>query len=212
MTGERARNAKPNPGRDEGSGEAGDRETDRIAAAPPSPAPPLPRLPTHRVFIGLGSNIEAEENLPAAVRMLGRYGDVTAASAVYETIPVRFTAQANFLNAAVLFETDRPLAAVLGEIVPTIERSLGRRRDPANPSGPRTIDLDVALFDDLVTGESGRTLPDPDILRYPFVAIPLAELDPNYVHPTDGRTLAAIAVAFAIPADDMRPRPDVTLL
>ena len=166
----------------------------------------------HRVYVCLGSNIEAESNLPAAVRMLDRYGEVTAASAVYETIPVGFAAQANFLNAAVLFETARPLDAVLGEVVPAIERALGRRRDPANPNGPRTVDLDVALFDDVVTAGDSRELPDPDILKYPFVAIPLAELDPGYVHPTDGRTLAAIAAGFDVAAGDMRPRTDVALL
>lgn len=166
----------------------------------------------NRVFICLGSNIDAERNLPAAVRLLGQYGTVTAASTVYETLPVGFTDQANFLNAAVLLETDRSLDEVLSEVVPAVESALGRVRDPANPNGPRTIDLDVSLFNDLVTRTDHRELPDPHILKYPFVAIPLAELDPGYVHPVLGETLAGIASRLRITAGDMRPRPDVRLL
>ena len=166
----------------------------------------------NRVFICLGSNIEAETNLPAAVRLLGRYGRISAASSVYETLPVGFTDQANFLNAAVLLETERRLDEVLGEVVPAIERSLGRTRDPANPNGPRTIDLDVALFTDVVCRTERHELPDPDIGKYPFVAIPLAEIEPGYTLPTTGETLAAVAGRFGIAAGDMRPRPDVRLL
>lgn len=166
----------------------------------------------NRVYICLGSNIDAETNLPAAVRRLGRYGVVSAASTVYETLPVGFAAQANFLNAAVLLETDLSLEAVLSETVPEIERALRRVRDPANPNGPRTIDLDVALFNDAAARTDRHEVPDPDIAKYPFVAIPLAELDPGYALPTTGETLAAIAGRLRIAAGDMRPRTDVRLL
>ena len=165
----------------------------------------------NRVFICLGSNIDAERNLPAAARLLGRFGAIVAASTVYETLPVGFADQANFLNAAVLLETERPLDEILGEVVSSVERSLGRVRDPANPNGPRTIDLDVALFNDERIRTERHELPDPDIGRYPFVAIPLAELAPDYVLPTTGETLAAVAGRLGIKAGDMRPRPDVRL-
>ncbi|HEX6986345.1 MAG TPA: 2-amino-4-hydroxy-6-hydroxymethyldihydropteridine diphosphokinase [Planctomycetaceae bacterium] len=166
----------------------------------------------NRVFICLGSNIDAETNLPAAVRLLGRYGTVTAASTVYETLPVGFAEQPNFLNAAVLLETDRSPGEVFDEVVPAVERALGRTRDPANPNGPRTIDLDVALFNDLVTRADRHELPDPDVTRHAFVAVPLAELDPGYVHPVTGETLASIAAGIAVAEGDMRPRRDVRLL
>jgi 2-amino-4-hydroxy-6-hydroxymethyldihydropteridine diphosphokinase len=182
----------------------------------PHPAPPPAARSKsggrNRVYICLGSNIDAERNLPAAVRLLGRYGTVAAASTVYETLPVGFADQANFLNAAVLLETDRSLDEVLCEIVPAVESELGRVRDPSNPNGPRTIDLDVSLFNDLVTRTDHRELPDPHIAEYPFVATPLAELDPAYVHPILGETLAALASRLRITAGDMRPRPDVRLL
>ena len=169
------------------------------------------RPAVNRVYICLGSNIEPEANLPAAVRLLGVAGRVTAASTVYETIPVGFADQANFLNAAVLFETPRELAEVLGVVVPGVEAALRRRRDPANLNGPRTIDLDVALFNDLAITHERRVIPDPDIVKYPFVAIPLAEIAPDYRHPTAGRTLREIAAGLEVAAGDMRPRPDVRL-
>ncbi|MGC1274442.1 MAG: 2-amino-4-hydroxy-6-hydroxymethyldihydropteridine diphosphokinase [Planctomycetaceae bacterium] len=166
----------------------------------------------NRVFICLGSNIDAEANLPAAVRLLADHGRVVAASTVYETLPVVFTAQPKFLNAAVLLETDRSLEEVFDDVVPSVEQALGRVRDPANPNGPRTIDLDVALYNDVVTRTNRHELPDPDITRRAFVAIPLAELDPGYVHPTLGESLATIATRFTIEAGDMHPRSDMHLM
>lgn len=166
----------------------------------------------NRVFICLGSNINAETNLPAAVRLLADYGRVVAASTVYETLPVVFTAQANFLNAAVLLDTDRSLDEVFDDVVPTVEQALGRVRDPKNPNGPRTIDLDVALYNDAVTRTSRHEVPDPDITSRAFVAIPLAELNSDYIHPTLGESLGTIASRFTVEAGDMRPRPDVRLM
>lgn len=176
-----------------------------------SEEPPPGRSCRNRVYISLGSNIDAAVNLPAAVRLLGEYGTIVAASSVYETLPVLFTDQADFLNAAVLLETERSLEDVFDVVVPGVEAALGRVRDPANPNGPRTIDLDVALFNDLVTRTKRHELPDPDITRRPFVAIPLAELDPAYVHPLLRQTLADIAAGMTVEPGDMRLRPDVHL-
>lgn len=166
----------------------------------------------NRVFICLGSNINAEANLPAAVRLLQNFGTVRAASTVYETLPVGYSEQANFLNAAVLLETSLSLEAVLDEVVPEIEQALRRVRDRANPYGPRTIDLDVALFNNAVIQAGHRELPDPDIVKYAFVAIPLAELEPDYMHPLSGETLRSIASRLEVATGDMRPRHDVSLI
>jgi len=169
------------------------------------------RRTANQVFISLGSNIDAESNLPAAVQLLRQLGEVTAVSTVYETLPVGYIDQPNFLNAAVLLETDRSLSEMLEIDVPEIERALHRVRDPARLDGPRTIDLDVVLFNDLATRTGRHDLPDPDILRHAFVAVPLAELDPERLHPVTGETLAAIAARLPIDKDDMRPRQDVLL-
>jgi 2-amino-4-hydroxy-6-hydroxymethyldihydropteridine diphosphokinase len=165
----------------------------------------------NQVFISLGSNIDPETNLPAAVELLRRFGDVTAVSAVYETLPVGFCDQPNFLNAAILLETDRSLDQIREVVVPEIEQALHRVRDPARLDGPRTIDLDVLLFNDFVTGAGRRELPDPHILQHAFVAVPLAELDPERLHPVTGQTLASIARRLPVVNGDLRQRRDVRL-
>lgn len=165
----------------------------------------------NQVFISLGSNIDPETNLPAAVRLLQHFGEVAAVSSVYETLPVGYSDQPNFLNAAVLLETDYSLAEILADVVPKIEETLHRVRDPARLDGPRTIDLDVLLFNELVTRNGRHELPDPDILRHAFVAVPLAELDPERLHPVTGEKLSAIASRLPVGTGDLRPRHDVRL-
>lgn len=79
-----------------------------------------------------------------------------------------------------------------------IEAVLGRVRT-ADKNAPRPIDLDIALWGDRVIEDraAGLVIPDPDILRWPHVAVPLADVAPDWVHPADGRTLAAIAAGLA---------------
>lgn len=166
----------------------------------------------NRVYIALGSNINAADNLPAAVRLLGNHGTVAEFSTVYETLPVAFHDQPNFLNAAVLLETGLDVNAVFEIVVPDVENALHRVRDPDNRNGPRTIDLDVALFNELVIQFDGHELPDPDIETRPFVGIPLAEIAPDYIHPIRRKTLAQLAEGFEIVPGDMLPRTDVVLL
>jgi len=173
----------------------------------------------NRAYLSLGSNIKPEENLPAAVRELRAFGRVLAVSSVWESAPFaadvttdRATCQAgsNFLNAAVLLETDLSPRDLYDQAITAIERRLGRIRDPRDKSAPRTIDIDLSLFNHDVLEFAGRRIPDPDIIKRPFVAVPLAELDPDYVHPTEGRRLADIA-ALCASSSGLRPRPDVRL-
>ena len=167
--------------------------------------------PVNRAYLVLGSNIDAESNLPAAVAKLAEHGRVCGASAVWETAPLGFADQPNFLNAAVLLAT--PLSAIeLQEAIGDIEQSLGRVRDPQNKNAPRTIDVDVALLNRDVLQIEHRRIPDPDILERAFVATVLAELDPDYVHPETGQTLAQIAGSFPPAPSTMLLRPDVILL
>ncbi len=79
-----------------------------------------------------------------------------------------------------------------------IEGKLGRVRDPNNKNAPRTIDLDISLWNDEVFdyGEKPWHIPDPDIVRFAHVVVPLAELAPDYVHPVEKVTLAQIAARF----------------
>ena len=153
----------------------------------------LAALP-NRVFVTLGSNINPVANLQAAVAQLRAHDAVTvvALSPVYETRPVGTVDQANFLNAAVLIETSLPVSALKSSVLQPIEQSLGRVRTE-DKNAARTIDLDIALFNHEVLDLASRHIPDPVILRYPHVGVPLADVAPYYIHPETGQTLAEIA-------------------
>jgi 2-amino-4-hydroxy-6-hydroxymethyldihydropteridine diphosphokinase len=147
------------------------------------------------VFVSLGSNIEPEKNLTRAVQLLRSKSNVIGTSSIYRTAPQGFQEQADFLNMAVQLTTSLSPESFKKDVLDWIERELGRVRDPNNKNAPRTIDLDISLWGDSVFeyGAKPWFVPDPDIVRFAHVAIPLAELAPDFVHPTEGETLAEIA-------------------
>jgi 2-amino-4-hydroxy-6-hydroxymethyldihydropteridine diphosphokinase len=169
-----------------------------------------PSLAPNLAYLSLGSNIEPERNLPAAVSQLDQFGRVRAVSSVWETPPVGFSDQPNFLNAAVLFETHLSAQALREEAISAIEAALGRVRTE-NKYAPRTIDIDIMLFNHDIIRLEGRRIPDPEVLGRSFVAIPLAEITPDYVHPETGQTLKDIASQFDTASADMARRDDVKL-
>lgn len=146
----------------------------------------------NRAFIALGSNIDAEDNLREAVRLLAEQCVLVAVSPVYETVPVGKLDQPNFLNAVVLIETSLTAADLKRDVLSAIEHQLGRVRT-SDKNAPRTIDLDIALFNTEVLDVDTRHIPDPDILKYAHIAVPLADLAPQYRHPETGQTLREIA-------------------
>lgn len=148
------------------------------------------------VYVSLGSNIAPERNLRQAVRMLCAHNPLLAVSSVYRTPPQGFTQQADFLNMAVKLTTTLSPADFKARIIGDIERRLGRVRDPHNKNAPRTIDLDISLWDDAVLDYGEKHIPEPDTTRFAHVAVPLAEIAPDYIHPETGQTLAQIASQF----------------
>ena len=152
---------------------------------------------SHRAYLLLGSNIEPELNLPAACRLLAAHGRIIAASQVWESAPADGSRQPNYLNAAVLLETELTAETLRSAVLPAIESELGRVRDPHDKYAARTIDIDISLFDRDVLEVAGARIPDPDIQHRAFVAIPLAEIDPDYLHPENGRTLRELANALS---------------
>ncbi len=165
---------------------------------------------TNLAYLSLGSNIEPERHLPAAVAHLAQYGRVRTVSTVWETRPVGFSDQPNFLNAALLLETDLSAQALREEAIASIEAVLGRVRTE-NKNAPRTIDIDIMLFNHDILQVGRRHIPDPEVLERPFVAIPLAQIAPGYIHPETGQTLEDIARRFDLKAAGMRRRDDVQL-
>jgi 2-amino-4-hydroxy-6-hydroxymethyldihydropteridine diphosphokinase len=135
-------------------------------------------------YIGLGSNLgDRGENLRRALERLG----AARVSTIQETDPVGVTEQPRFLNAVAELETGLPPRALLDRLL-EIERDLGRDRESEERWGPRTIDLDLLLYDDEVIDEPGLTVPHLRLAERRFVLEPLHELAPDLVLP-DGRRI-----------------------
>lgn len=173
----------------------------------------------HRVVVILGSNIDKERNIPAAVRLVGEAATLVGASTVYETSPVGAHDQPGYFNAVVLIETVLSPAELKDGLLTDVEQQLGRRRT-ADKFAPRTIDLDIVIYDnesfDYIPADGRpRHLPDSDLLRYPHTAVPVAELLPDQRHPETGETYRTIADRLLDEADNNHytifPRPDVDL-
>ena len=163
----------------------------------------------HQVYLSLGSNIDPERNLPLAVGRLTQVGRVVAVSSVWETAPwATATPQPNFVNGCLLLETELTAAVLYAEVIETIETDLGRQRT-GDRNAPRPIDIDIMLFDQEITVVGRRQLPDPEILERPFIALLLAEIAPDYVHPESGQTLAQLAQRFARQRPGLRRRDEV---
>ena len=138
-------------------------------------------------YLSLGSNLgDRFRQLHNAITRLGDLGRVVAVSSFYETEPMELTDQPWFLNCAVAIETtatsDQLMTALL-----QIEKDMGRQRTQKN--GPRTIDLDILLFNDLVTNSPALTIPHPAMHQRRFVLQPLAEIAPEARHPLLKKTI-----------------------
>lgn len=162
----------------------------------------------NRVFISMGSNIDGERNLREAVQRLALRCRLLAVSPVYETAPVGRASQPIFLNAAALIETDLAAAELKANVLQVIEQELGRVRTE-DKYAPRTIDLDISLFNDQVFDVGQRHIPDPEISKYPHIAVPLADLAPAQRHPETGQTLGQIA--RGLPPSGLVRRTDIVL-
>jgi 2-amino-4-hydroxy-6-hydroxymethyldihydropteridine diphosphokinase len=142
-----------------------------------------------QAFLGLGSNLGGrQETLQRAVDLLDAEPsiEVVASSSVWETDPVGGPSQPDYLNAVVRVRTDLDPHELLAACLRT-EATLGRVRDVR--WGPRTIDIDVLLFDALALNDSDLTIPHPRMIERAFVLLPLLELDPDATLP-DGTRLA----------------------
>ena len=156
--------------------------------------------------VALGSNLESRfgdlrANLLEAVRRVGELGELRSVSSFYETEPVGFVAQPRFLNGALMLETAlEPLALMRGLLA--VERAMGRERGGAVAKGPRVIDLDLLLYDDVVMTTEELTLPHPEMQERRFVLEPLAEIAPGMVHPVLGLTVQKMLKRLLPPTEN----------
>lgn len=156
-----------------------------------------------RAAIALGSNLgDRARHLESAVAALARLPGtwVRARAAPIETEPVGPPGQGPYLNSAVVIATrlaPRPLL----EALLAIEREHGRERSPGQRWGPRTLDLDLLLFDDLQIHEPGLVVPHPRLQDRAFVLAPLSEIAADWPVPglnaTVGELWARLRAASA---------------
>ncbi len=150
---------------------------------------------SHEALLVVGSNIGPEVHVPAAVDALARRYETLAVSSCYRSPSFGGSdAAPPFVNLAAHVRTDCPPRA-LREGCRRIEEALGRRRT-ADRFAPRTVDVDVVLFDRLVADLGGFALPDPLLVERAFMLRPAAEAWPDGIEPRSGRSLAALAAAL----------------
>lgn len=144
----------------------------------------------NEAFISIGSNIgERDVYLKQAVQALDRRTDTTVdkVSSIYETAPVGYTDQADFLNIVVSVQTTLSAQALLG-VCQEIEQELGRERTIR--WGPRTVDLDILLYNQDNIDTENLIVPHPRMAERAFVLIPLLEIAPNVMHPVSKNAYA----------------------
>ncbi len=181
-------------------------ETSLLPAATP------PSTPYVHVVVAVGSNVERERNVPEAIRRLRRHRriSVEGVSRFYETVPVGGPPDApEFFNAAVVATTDLTPMELRRELK-VIEQSLGRDRGD-DRDAPRTIDLDIAYYGDLVAAFDGWSVPDPGTLKHPHVAVPIADVAPDWIHPETRMTAREIVDELAADCDRVRPVRSIQL-
>ena len=136
------------------------------------------------IFVSIGSNIDAESNMLLVKEHLNLLFEVTY-SGIYQTPAEGFTG-GDFLNSVCKFKSDKKPKEIR-RTLKSIEEKMGRTISQKGMSN-RVIDLDLILYGDMLINEDGLEIPSSDIENYKFVLEPLAEIAPDYIHPTLKKT------------------------
>lgn len=131
----------------------------------------------NKIYLGLGSNLgNREENLEKAISEISKFAKVVLKSSVYESEPVGYANQEDFLNMVIEIESELAPRELLSKLLQA-ESNLGRVRTIKN--GPRTIDIDILLYGNLALNEDNLIIPHPRMNERNFVLIPLGEIAPE---------------------------------
>jgi 2-amino-4-hydroxy-6-hydroxymethyldihydropteridine diphosphokinase len=140
----------------------------------------------HRVLLGLGANLgDPVAQIWGAIASLGEFVRVAAISSLYRTDPIGMLEQPVFYNLVVSGRTGMTPFELLSGVA-RIEAEFGRTRGTRD--GPRTIDIDILAFDQVVIESPHLTLPHPRMHERAFVLVPLVEIEPLWSHPVSGMT------------------------
>jgi 2-amino-4-hydroxy-6-hydroxymethyldihydropteridine diphosphokinase len=146
------------------------------------------------VAIALGSNLgDRERILREGIAALGDHLRHLCVSTFHETDPVGVGNQPRFLNAAAIGDTTLSARHLLGALQ-DIEQRLGRERP--YPGAPRTLDLDLILYGDLIVNEPDLVVPHPRFRERAFVLVPLAEIAPDWTDPVTRRTVGELLASL----------------
>jgi 2-amino-4-hydroxy-6-hydroxymethyldihydropteridine diphosphokinase len=145
-------------------------------------------------FVAVGSNIDPERNIEMALRRLQQLAVLHATSTFYRTPPLERPEQPMFVNGVCEISSGLSARQLKFQVLRRIEDELARKRTE-DRHAPRTIDLDLLLYGDAVIEEAGLRVPDPDICRRAFIAVPLLELAPSLKLPGSLEPLASLPVA-----------------
>jgi 2-amino-4-hydroxy-6-hydroxymethyldihydropteridine diphosphokinase len=149
--------------------------------------------PNHTVYISVGSNQGNKlDNCRNGILNLARSDAIRLIdqSSVYRTEPVDYLEQDWFINYVVKIETQLEPLPLL-DIIKSVEHAAGRIRDTIR-FGPRILDLDIILFDDVVLDDSRLTIPHPRMHQRRFVLKPICDIDPDIIHPVLRRTMSSL--------------------
>jgi len=145
------------------------------------------------VYVAAGSNVDPERHLRIAAKEIARVFPGARFSGAYRNAAVGFEGE-DFINFVVGFSTELPVEAVVAELQ-RIEGLCGRTRD-APKWAPRSMDLDILLYGDLVCERPGLILPRPDLLKRPYMLGPMAEIAPQAPHPVQGLSMEQLWARF----------------
>ena len=147
-------------------------------------------MDTHRVYLGLGSNLgNRKSNLEESIRQIGEFAAIKKTSSTYETEPWGLKDQPKFLNQVIFVESTLGPNELLLHLK-KIEQQMGRKKSVR--FGPRLIDVDILFYDDYMMNTPELTIPHPHLTERAFVLVPLAEIAPKLAHPLYHKTIEVL--------------------
>lgn len=135
----------------------------------------------NKIYISLGTNIgNRQQNLETALHEIAAFSTITKKSSIYETEPVGYKPQPDFLNMVIEIDSELTPSELIIKLC-EIEHKMGRVKEIQN--GPRIIDLDILLYNDSVINHPDLIVPHPRLVERQFILRPLLEIAPNIIHP-----------------------------